>query len=563
MASETKQCQNCKNSFIIEADDFAFYEKMKVPPPTWCPDCRQQRRYAWRNERVLYRRNCDLCKKNIVTIYSSNKPFKVYCPTCFWSDKWNGTDYARDFDFSRSFFEQFQELQREVPRIALLTKNSVSSEYTNHASDNKNCYLVFGAINCENILNSTNTFGCQDSMDCYWISDSQLLYECIYTYKSYNCQYGLFLEDCNDCIYGFDLRGCSNCFLSSNLRNKQYYFLNQPHSKEEYFKKIKEFELGSSKARKELYEDYLKLIQNNSLHPYAVIKRSKDSTGNVIFMSKNARNCFTVDNMEDVKNVIVALDAKTCMDSYHFGYGCELTYECHAMFHAYNTRFVHLSYDNRFITYCDSCHNTENLFGCVGIKQGSYCILNKQYTKEEYEELVPKVVEHMKKMGEWGEFFPPSMSPFGYNETQGQIYMPLTKDEVLKRGWNWEERIPGTFDKETIQKEALPDNIEATDSSITKEIFKCEQCSKNYNIIQPEFDFYRRMLLPLSRLCSDCRYMRRIALQPSRKLWHRQCMCDKTHLHHQGQCKNEFETSYAPDRREIVYCESCYNSEVV
>ena len=32
MNSETKTCQNCKQSFIIEPEDFEFYEKMKVPP---------------------------------------------------------------------------------------------------------------------------------------------------------------------------------------------------------------------------------------------------------------------------------------------------------------------------------------------------------------------------------------------------------------------------------------------------------------------------------------------------------------------------------------------------
>jgi RNA polymerase subunit RPABC4/transcription elongation factor Spt4 len=38
---ETKNCQNCKKDFNIEPDDFSFYEKMKVPVPTWCPECRR------------------------------------------------------------------------------------------------------------------------------------------------------------------------------------------------------------------------------------------------------------------------------------------------------------------------------------------------------------------------------------------------------------------------------------------------------------------------------------------------------------------------------------------
>ncbi len=137
MNSQTKECQNCKSSFVIDASDFDFYEKIKVPPPTLCPECRQQRRYAWRNERVLYRRTCDLCGKSIISIYSPNKLYKVYCPSCWWSDKWDGLDYGRDFNFSRKFFDQWYELQLQVPRIALLTKNSVRSEYTNHADNNK------------------------------------------------------------------------------------------------------------------------------------------------------------------------------------------------------------------------------------------------------------------------------------------------------------------------------------------------------------------------------------------------------------------------------------------
>ena len=79
MQSETKICQNCKKDFIIEPDDFGFYEKIKVPPPTFCPECRFQRRMIFRNGRTLYRRQCDLCQKNIISIYSADASFPVYC----------------------------------------------------------------------------------------------------------------------------------------------------------------------------------------------------------------------------------------------------------------------------------------------------------------------------------------------------------------------------------------------------------------------------------------------------------------------------------------------------
>jgi len=76
--SKIKVCQNCKNNFPIEPDDFSFYEKMQVPPPTFCPECRLIRRMNNTNERVLYKRTCDLTGKNIISMFPHNTLFLVY-----------------------------------------------------------------------------------------------------------------------------------------------------------------------------------------------------------------------------------------------------------------------------------------------------------------------------------------------------------------------------------------------------------------------------------------------------------------------------------------------------
>jgi DNA-directed RNA polymerase subunit RPC12/RpoP len=73
MPPETKICQNCKNDFIIEPDDFLFYEKIKVPPPTFCPECRMVRRMIWRNCRSLFKRECGSCGKSIISMYHKDK----------------------------------------------------------------------------------------------------------------------------------------------------------------------------------------------------------------------------------------------------------------------------------------------------------------------------------------------------------------------------------------------------------------------------------------------------------------------------------------------------------
>ena len=557
MSPETKKCKQCQQEFTVVPADFEFYRKIDVPPPTQCPDCRSRRRSSWRNERVLYRRNCDLCGKSTVTIYSPNKPFKVYCPPCWWGDKWEAADFGRDFDFNRPFFEQWQEMQLLVPRIALLSKNSVNSDYTNHSTDNKNCYLCFGLFQSENVMYCTNVWnGARDSADCYWLSQgNDLMYECINCSKCYSCQFSMLLRDCSNCLYCYDCHGSSNCFLSFNLRNKQYMFLNEQLTKEAYEQKLQEFRLGTHSDRQKLFDRYTEMLRTKVLHKFAVIERSNDVSGNEIFNSKNCRNVFEAEEAEDSAYCTVCPDVKDCMDAYHFGFNCSLIYESHALVRDNNTFFCHLSYDNAFIQYCDSCHNTENLFGCVGLRKKKYHILNKQYEPEQYKELRAKIIAHMKKTGEYGEFFPVQLSPFGYNETQGSIYMPLAKEEALAKGFKWEDLVPGTFDKGTVKMEEIPDDIKDVLETITKEALTCAKCAKNYNIVVPEFQLLRRLNLPIPRLCHECRYRRRINLRPPRKLWHRQCM--------RGGCKNEFETPYAPERPEKIYCEQCYNAEVV
>ena len=562
--NENRICANCKNNFTIESDDFDFYEKIKVSPPTWCFECRQLRRYAWRNERTLYRRTCDLCGKSTVTIYSPNKSHKVYCNDCWWGDGWDPASYEVDFDFSRPFFEQFRELQLKVPRMALLNKRSVNSEYTNHSGDNKNAYLSFSTWYSENIFYSTWTFHSKDSMDCSYIYNTgERLYNLIDSRKSYQCQFGFLLQDCVSCYYSYDLRGCSDCFLSYNLRNKSYCFKNVQYSREEYLAKVAEYDLGSYGVRQRLYKDFTDMMKNFAIHRYIISERNVNSIGNLLFDSKNVQASFETNKVEDCKYCYGILEAKNCMDIYHAGYNMELDYECQGCTRISNCQFCHLCYDDLNVMYSDTCQNSQNLFGCISVKKGEYMIFNKKYSKEDYLALKEKIIEHMKKAGEYGEFFPAEISPVSYNETQGNFYEPMTKEEVLAKGWQWEDKVPGTFGKETLSSKDISDKISDVDESITKEVLKCESCTKNYNIVSFELSFYQRENIPIPHLCPDCRYKRRFSMRLPRKLWHRVCMCDKLkHFHGDDKCEVQFETSYAPERPEKVYCEKCYQQEI-
>jgi hypothetical protein len=350
--------------------------------------------------------------------------------------------------------------------------------------------------------------------------------------------------------------------MSSNLRNKSYVFKNEKYTREAYLEKMKEYELSSFSTRNELNKEFKNLFKNDSIHRYVVGERNINSTGGLFSNCKNVIDGFDLDNGEDSKNIYSALFIKNCMDIYHVGYNTELCYEIHGCTKVFGCQFCHLCYDDSSVFYSDTCQNSQNLFGCISIKKAEYMIFNKKYSKEEYTILKEKIIEHMKKTGEYGEFFPPQIAPVCYNETQGALYMPMTKEEVKAKGWQWEDNIPGTFGKETISSISIPDKIEDVPGTFLNEIFSCIECSKNFNITQNEFLFYKKENVPFPRKCPNCRYKRRFDLRLPRKLWHRVCTCSKDNHSHEGKCKVEFETPYAPDRPEKVYCETCYNKEV-
>lgn len=223
MKSETKACQNCKQQFIIEPQDFKFYEKIQVPPPTFCPECRLQRRFAWMNKRSIYKRKCDLCGEEKIGVYALDKPFTVYCAKCWWSDKWDALKHGKDYDFSRPFFEQFYELMKEAPLLNrfVYEDTMVNSDYTNMANDLKDCYLVFHGENSERCRYSNDISHTNDSIDVSFIDYSELCYD---SFNLQKCSRLYFSTDCEGCFDSYFLRdcvNCHNCFGCVNLRHKQ------------------------------------------------------------------------------------------------------------------------------------------------------------------------------------------------------------------------------------------------------------------------------------------------------------------------------------------------------
>lgn len=592
---ETRNCQNCKADFLIEQEDFDFYSKISVPAPTFCPECRMIRRMVFQNERSFYKRECDLCKKVKLMTLPSSVVFPVYCTTCWWGDGWDPSAYGKEYDFSRPFFDQYKELSDSVPSIGLnnILSTMVNSEYCSISSYLKNCYLCYNSDYDEDCMYSTYL---EKSKFCLDMSMSMSCEMCYTSINLFKCFKVFFSDRCNESMnvwFSRDLDGCSDCFGCINLKNKQYYIFNEPYTKETYFAKLAEWNLGSSDALAELAE---RTHQVHTRHPRRYMEGLKNNvvSGDYIFNSKNTHLSFEVLAAEDSKycQLLIMEGTKDSYDYTMWGMNATRLYECMgAGNNSSDLRFVVESWSpSSNLQYCRNIYTSCNdLFGCIGLKNAQYCILNKQYTKEEYESMIPRIVEHMNTMPyidskgkeyRYGEFLPFEFSLYGYNESTAQKYFPLTKEEAIEKGYNWQDL---TEKNHLITKKntEIEDTIHEVSDHVLRETIECghkgdctDQCTGAFRITKEELEFYRINNLPLPKLCPNCRYYTLIHKRYPIRYYNRKCQCagasdnllytnSEVHSHGDTPCENTFITTFPADSKEFVYCEECYQKEVL
>ncbi len=558
-------CTSCSSAFEITNEDLAFYEKVSpifngkkelIPPPTHCPDCREQRRLSYCNERFFYSGTCGLCNKRMLTEYPPSTGFTIYCRACWHGDKWDPCATGRDVDFSRPLMEQVMEVRDATPFQNLLVEGTnVNSDYIHYAGYCKNSYLVMHADFCEDCYYGYGFKHTTSCVDGFYNLTCELCYDCVDVHSCYGLRSCQDCTNCNSSSYLRDCIGCKNCFLCVGLREKEYCFENQQMSKADYEAKMQTMNQGSY-SEHQAHKLKLEEMGMRGIFKESHGRNTENCTGDYLQNCKNTQKSFDCEDVEDGKFLYqVVTGAKDIYDIYQYGLNLRESYEVSIA--GTDAQNICLSYSVHssasYILYSWVAMNCKNCFGCSNIHHKEYCILNKQYTREEYEALVPKIIEHMRSTGEWGELFPINCSPFGYNKTTAQMYYPLTEEEVIVKGWKWDnaQDTPPNVEK-IIDATALPDSIEEIPDDILNWAIRCEVTGKPFRVTTPELKFYRQQNIPLPRRSPDQRHLDRFALRNPRKFWDRTC----------AKCQKQISTSYSPDRPEIVYCEQCYLESV-
>ena len=540
-------CETCTQAFEITAKELSLYERISprygnnilhIPPPKHCPGCREQQRMSWRNERNIFIRQCSKSGKKLFSAYTPETEFPVIDNALWWQPENDAKDFAQPIDFSRSISEQMSDLRRVVPRMSNFNyadDRLVNSSYANCAGDLKDCYLVFAAARDEHCMYCTYINDCFSCVDCFFTHGSTNCYEGVDLQRCHSVFYSADSRECSESYFLYDCRNCTHCIGCVGLRNKQYHIFNRPFSREEFERESARLGVARGKtltheAVQQLATRFEKLL--GSLPRRATHGESNENcTGDYVSNSKDCFHCFDTVKSRDCMHCAWFDSGKDSADVYAWG-EMELCYNiCGGGQDMYGCAFTAMSFACKESFYLDLCVYCKNCIACIGLKNQQYCILNKQYSKAEYEALLPRVVELMISHGEWGEFLPSRDSTYGYNYSIAADYYPLGPTSPGAEKFHWDPY-------------RAPESTAASSDST----LRCAETNRLFRLTTQEQDFYQTNDLPSPRFHPDVRHKQRLNSRNPRRLWNR--FCEK--------CGDGILTSYSPENPLLVYCERCY-----
>jgi len=295
-----------------------FYKQLKltfagktfeIPAPKLSPLERQRRRLAWRNERKLYKRKCDATGKNIISFVSPDKPYPVYERGVWFSDAYDPLKYGRDFDFSKTFAENFKYLLDTVPRFSVQQQDPMqNSDFCNCASNCKNCYFLFDSDFNENSLYSNVLRRSKWCLDCSFVDTCENCYESINCESSYKLAYSQHCINCTEAEYCYNCTNCNYCFACSNAVNKTLCIFNKQYTKEEYHAEVARL--------KSLYtpQQLLAKVQENLTVPALRMYQYDKSLGANLTNAKETILSFDCANTDNIRYCDAVTNADTCRD---------------------------------------------------------------------------------------------------------------------------------------------------------------------------------------------------------------------------------------------------------
>jgi len=552
-----RDCRFLGKKFYVRSDDIKFYKKIAVPLPTLSPMERARRKMAFYNGYNLSKGISAFSGKSLISEYPSDTPFKIYEHQIWFGEDWEPFDYAMDYQPHKTFFEQFRELQLKTPRPNLrVDASNINSDFTNGAFRLKDCYLIFDTKEAENSAYGIAVDHSKNCFDCLSVFHSEQCYNCFEGSRLFKC---FFAEHCRYCLesyFLFDCRDCDHCFMCANLRHKKYYFFNQPLTAQEYEAELAKINLGDRDTMDLFLEKFAKL-KSQAIYKENHNDRAVNCFGDYMQGARNCYACFYSVASENLAYSLASFQLKDSYDAFG-GLDCAFVYDSNGGFNNYGLKFSFGVKFSRNLEYCDSCVNCHDCFGCIGLKNKSFCALNKQYEENEYWQKLDAIKAAMLENGQYGEFFPPEMALVPYNISVATSYQGFDDIEKAKQYGYIVRNVPATPPdtiREVMEASVLPEDIKNVQDDILGKVIFDRKNNKKFRYIKAELDFHRRnnLCLPLEHPSVRLTKIRKMLGPITLNFYGRDC----------AKCGKKMQSVYPAGEPAKVYCEECYLKAVV
>lgn len=564
---EIKKCKICGDEFVIFEKDKKlldkispkiWWEKIDLLLPDECPKCRQIQRLIFRNENNLYKVKSSVSWKPLISVFSPDLWLNIYS----FDEFYNSNEFSKEIEIWSDLNENLKNLLHKLPQLHLQNWPIMeNSEYNNLSWRLKNCYLCYDCWWIENALYCWFIWPwSHDIVDCFDWARLQNSYEVTWASdmnKSYYCNA---VDNCFECYFCENASNLSYCIWCKDVNNKEYYIFNKSVSKEDFEQfKAKYFNWSYSWLQEflKLYNDFRNNIESI---PNSVNYNTENVVWEHMVSAKNIFWWWFTYRSEDSRYTYFCDDVTDCMDTDFCVNNMQLCYQCITSYNCYNSiSCLNLS-DSKNCYYCISCSWCSDCFWCYWLTNQQYCIFNKQYTKEEYEQMVQEIIKNLVKEWKWGNFLDSSLSLFPYNDTCANNLYPIEKSKdiswkisTINKDWTWtvmiledkfisraqldlwwEKKLNILFrtkDQEinvptwiqSISIEEIPDKIDEIDDQILNKWIVCEETWRIFRVTKTELDFYKKHKIPFPRKHFWFRQIERARNRPSGRLFVVQC----------------------------------------
>lgn len=546
----TRVCEETGVSFSVSARDIEQYHSLGVPLPTVSPLVRLRRLRAAVGGLDLFKRT-QPNGQTLISMIDPGSSVPVLSADAWHADSFDAMIYGRPFQSGTPFFDQWLALSNTVPRPAMIQDGqSENSPWALYSTSTKNGYFTYGGMENEDLSYADFCVAAKHSSDislvyrsthCY---DSVLLSECSRVAFSERC------EGCSNVLFSLGCKNCTDCFGCTNLRGKKYCFLNEQLSAEEYKTRLAEIDLTDAAIIEAWRTTIKEKLWNQAYRKAGTINGSEDAHGDDLVDCKHVEGI----SMHSAERVYHSFTLSNVKDTVDLALGFELE-RCANLVNSLK------GYENKMVNMCDSCVDVEyselltaceHCFGCIGLTRKQFCILNTQYTEEEYWKLVDQLKTEMLERGEYGQFFPYRVSPWAYNTSHADALFPLTETDAQTLGARWYS-FATERSVSVLPITALPSQLSETTDAILNNAYQCPASGRAFRIVKPELALHRDLGIALPRLHPTVRRKQRAKQLFPATLIERTCT----------DCGASLLTRIPSSHPSSILCELCYEKRTL